>query len=88
MARLASFHLVRHHRAVDAMTHLATARRLLRRVPGLAFSRVLGTGRGADTGPSADLRRTGLFAVWDAESDLDRFLAAGAADVGAGRRTL
>jgi len=58
------------------MTHLATARRLLRRVPGLAFSRVLGTGRGRDTGPSADLRRTGLFAVWDAEADLDRFLAA------------
>jgi len=76
MARLASFHLVRHHRAVDAVTHLATARRLLRRVPGLAFSRVLGTGRGRDTGPSADLRRTGLFAVWDAEADLDRFLAA------------
>jgi hypothetical protein len=76
MARLASFHLVRHHRVIDAMTHLATARRLLRRVPGLAFSRVLGTGRGADTGPSADLRRTGLFAIWDAESDLDHFLAA------------
>ncbi len=76
MARLASFHLVRHHRAVDAMAHLATARRRLRRVPGLAFSRVLGTGRGADTGPSADLRRTGLFAVWDSEADLDRFLAA------------
>ncbi len=76
MARLASFHLLRHHRAIDAMTHLATARRPLRRVPGLAFSRVLGTGRGADTGPSADLRRTGLFAVWDSEADLDRFLAA------------
>ena len=67
MARLASFHLVRHHRAIDAMTHLATARRLLRQVPGLAFWRVLGTGRGADTGPSADLRRTALFAVWDVE---------------------
>src|SRR4051812_42342255 len=77
MARLASFHLVRHHRSIDAMTHLATVRRLLRQVPGLAFSRVLGTGRGSDTGPSADLRRTALFAVWDAEDDLDRFLAAG-----------
>ena len=76
MARLASFHLVRHHRAVDAMRHLATGRRLLRDVPGLAFWRLLGTGRGRDTGPSADLRRTGLFAVWEHASDLDRFLAA------------
>jgi heme-degrading monooxygenase HmoA len=76
MARLASFHLVRHHRAIDAMTHLATARRLLRGVPGLTFWRVLGTGRGADTGPSADLRRTALFAVWDSAADLERFLAA------------
>jgi hypothetical protein len=76
MTRLASFHLVRHHRAVGAMTHLATARRLLRAVPGLAFWRVLGTGRGADTGPSADLHRTGLFAVWDDAADLDCFLAA------------
>jgi heme-degrading monooxygenase HmoA len=76
MARLASFHLVRHHRAIDAMTHLARARRLLRQVPGLTFWRVLGTGRGADTGPSADLRRTALFAVWDSAADLDRFMAA------------
>jgi heme-degrading monooxygenase HmoA len=76
MPHIASFHLVRHHRAVDAMAHLATARPLLRRVPGLRFSRVLGTGRGADTGPSADLQRTGLFAVWESETELDDFLAA------------
>jgi hypothetical protein len=58
------------------MGHLATGRRALGRTPGLAFWRLLGTGRGSDTGPSADLRRTALFAVWDGESDLDRFLAA------------
>jgi len=55
------------------MAHMATARRLLREVPGLRFSRLLGTGRGADTGPSADLRRTALFAVWESAADLERF---------------
>jgi heme-degrading monooxygenase HmoA len=76
MAHVASFHLVRHHRAVDAMAHLATARPLLRQVPGLRFSRLLGTGRGADTGPSADLLRTGLFAVWESAAAFEDFLAA------------
>ena len=35
----------------------------------------MGTGAGSDTGPGIDARRTALFAVWDDESDLDRFLA-------------
>ncbi len=74
MARLASFHLVRHATIRSAMTHLATGRRTLARTPGLVFWRLLGTGRGSDTTPSADLRRTALFAVWDGESSLDRFL--------------
>lgn len=56
------------------MARLATDRLRLPRVPGLAFWRLLGTGRGADTGPSVDPRRTALFAVWDEEAALDDFV--------------
>jgi hypothetical protein len=76
VARLASFHLVRHATVRAAMAHLTTGRRAMARTPGVAFWRMLGTGRGSDTGPSADLRRTALFAVWDSDAALDRFLAA------------
>ncbi len=74
MAGLASFHLVRYQSTVTAMSGLVADRRRLRQVPGLTFWRLLGTGRGADTGPSADLHRTALFAVWESEADVDRFL--------------
>jgi hypothetical protein len=46
-------------------------------VPGLVFWRLLGTGRGDDTGAGADIRRTALFAVWENESALDRFMLDG-----------
>ncbi|MEM1335333.1 MAG: spheroidene monooxygenase [Actinomycetota bacterium] len=79
MGRIASFHLISEpmHKAPLAMARLAVDRPRLRRTPGLAFWRLLGTGRGRYTGPGADLRRTALFAVWDDESDLDRFLEQG-----------
>ncbi|MGI9052038.1 MAG: spheroidene monooxygenase [Ilumatobacteraceae bacterium] len=77
MARIASLHLVRERRWrwPLVLVRLATDRRRLRRVDGLAFWRLLGTGRGAETGPSVDLRRSALFAVWEDERDLDAFLA-------------
>ena len=77
MARIASFHLVREPtwKTPVVLARLGTDRLRLPRVDGLAFWRLLGTGRGDDTGRGADLSRSAVFAVWDDEDDLDRFLA-------------
>ena len=77
MGRVASFHLVREPRLKSplVLARLGVDRPRLDRVEGLDFWRLLGTGRGSDTGPGADLARSAVFAVWDDESDLDRFLA-------------
>ncbi len=77
MARIASFHLVSEptRRAPLAMARLGLDRPRLNRVDGLHFWRLLGTGRGSRTGPGADPSRTALFAVWNCEADLDRFVA-------------
>jgi len=80
MAAVASFHVVRHDRALTALARLGTDR--LHRPPGLAFRRLLGTGHGADTGPGADLRRTAVFAVWDDAAALDDHLVAAAGRAG------
>jgi len=76
MARIASFHLIRERRgrALLAMARLGLDRPRLARVDGLVFWRLLGTGRGSVTGAGADPRRTALFAVWESEADLDRFI--------------
>jgi hypothetical protein len=80
MGRIASFHLASESwlRAPLAMGRLGTDRVRLAPVPGLAFWRLLGTGRGNATGMGIDPRRTALFAVWDDEAALDAFLATGA----------
>lgn len=76
MARIASFHLISEPtwKVPLALGRLGTDRLRLSRTPGLHFWRLLGTGRADDTGPGADLRRTALFAVWDDDAALDRFL--------------
>lgn len=77
MSKIASFHLIteRRGRALLALARLGLDRPGLNRTPGLVFWRLLGTGRGNNTGPGADLRRTALFAVWETEEALDRFLS-------------
>ena len=75
---IASFHLARYpaHAAPREMVRSLTQRLSFGRVRGLRFARVLGTGVGSSTGWGADLRRWAVFAAWDSESALDRFLAA------------
>ena len=75
--RVASFHLVRERpgHAVRALTRLATDRRHLGHADGLTFWRLLGTGRGRDTGAGIDPLRTAVFAVWEDDGALDGFLA-------------
>lgn len=76
MARIASFHLIREPTWKSPLTlaRLGTDRLRLASVDGLVFWRLLGTGRGDRTASGADLRRTAMFAVWENEAALDRFL--------------
>lgn len=60
------------------MARLGTDRLRIGSIPGLRFWRLLGTGRGDDTGPSVDVRRTALFAVWETPEALDEFLTGSA----------
>lgn len=76
MERIATLHVVRERpgRQLLVMGRMLTDRRRLRHVDGLEFARVLGTGRGERTGPSADLLRQAYFLVWRDAAAAQRFL--------------
>lgn len=76
MDRLVTLHVVRERRGRQplVMARMLTDRLRLRRVDGLRFVRVLGTGRGSEVGLSADLTRQVYVCVWAERSALERFL--------------
>ncbi|TAK71099.1 MAG: monooxygenase [Actinomycetota bacterium] len=56
-----------------ALLRVATGRRQLRRLPGVRFAKLLGTGPGTSFGAGgADVRRWAALVAWDRAQDADR----------------
>ena len=75
-APLATLHLwgVSGPGVARALLRMGADRPALRATPGLRFAKLLGTGSGQTFSPrDADLRRWGLFAVWDGPAALSAF---------------
>lgn len=75
MASFATFHLITWRSRVLALARLGLDRRILKNTDGVLFWRLLGTGSGATTSPSADLSRSAAFIVWRDEDAFDAFIA-------------
>ncbi len=76
--RIASLHLfgVEGLGIASAIGHMATDRRRLRQMPGVVFSKLLGTGDGRTFTPrDADPRLWGMFLVWSSREHLLEFEA-------------
>ena len=72
---VASFTLVRLPTAIRPTARVPLDRRVVRRLPGARFAKLLGTGRGRTMSASADLRRWAMFAVWEDEDCVHAFRA-------------
>jgi heme-degrading monooxygenase HmoA len=72
---VASFHLVRlpTPTAARQVVRVPLDRQALRRVPGVRFAKLLGTGRGTRMAASMDLRRWAAFCTWDSAEALEAF---------------
>jgi hypothetical protein len=70
---VASFTLVRFPTAIRPTARVPLDRRVVRRLPGARFAKLLGTGRGRTMSASADLRRWSLFVVWDDDDAREAF---------------
>jgi len=75
MSAVATFHVLKWRSVVGMVSALAFDRLRYRRVTGLQFLRVLGTGKGNSTTPGTQFGRTALFCLFADESSADQFVA-------------
>lgn len=71
--KFATFHLISWKSRLVALMRLGLDRRILNNTDGVEFWRLLGTGSGAKTSPSADLSRSAAFIVWRDEAAFRTF---------------